>query len=306
MPNTQANGLELFYEDSAENGGNPDAEPILLVMGLGAQMTLWPDEFVEALVAKGYRVIRYDNRDIGLSQKMEGARAPSLPWQLLCKRIGFPARVPYTLRDMADDGAGLLDALGIARAHVVGASMGGMIAQLMAVHHADRLLSLTSIMSTTGNAKLPQAEKHAMQALTAPLKSLDEEVVVEHGLNVARNIGSPGFPFDPERQREKVLRGVRRSVYPPGLPRQLAAIIDDGDRRRRLAQITVPTLVLHGEDDPLVKLEAGKDTAAHIPGAKLVTIPGWGHDLPLELIDQLADEIAAHAGSVKAQAPAAA
>lgn len=303
MPHITANGIELFYEDN----GNPDAEPILLVMGLGAQMTLWPDEFVEALVANGFRVIRYDNRDIGLSQKMEGARAPSLPWQLLRKRIGFPARVPYTLRDMADDGAGLLDALGIARAHVVGASMGGMIAQLMAVHHADRLLSLTSIMSTTGNAKLPQAEKHAMQALTAPLKSLDEETVVEHGLNIARNIGSPGYPFDPERQREKVLRGVRRSVYPPGLPRQLAAIIDDGDRRNRLARISTPTLVLHGEDDPLVKLEAGKDTAAHIPGARLVTIPGWGHDLPPELIDQLADEIAAHAAAAaKAEAPAAA
>ncbi len=299
MPHIAANGIELFYEDK----GNPEHEPILLVMGLGAQMTLWPDEFVDALVGKGYRVIRYDNRDIGLSEKMEGARAPKPVWQVIRKRIGFPARVPYTLKDMADDGAGLLEALDIEKAHVVGASMGGMIAQLMAVHHGDKLTSLTSIMSTTGNPKLPQAEKHAIDALVAPLASLDEEVVVAHGLNIARNIGSPGYPPDPERARERVLRGVRRSVYPPGLPRQLAAIIDDGDRRARLSRITTPTLVLHGEDDPLVKLEAGKDTAKHIPGAKLVTIPGWGHDLPVELIDKLANQIALHAKAARAATP---
>lgn len=291
-PNTK---IEIFYEDTAEHGGDPAHEVILLVMGLGAQLTLWPDELVEVLVGEGYRVIRYDNRDIGLSQKMEGARAPSLPTQVLRKKFGWPARVPYTLADMAHDGIGLLDALNIAQAHVVGASMGGMIAQLMAVHHPDRLLTLTSIMSTTGNGKLPQAEKHAMEALIAPLKGMDEETLVEHGLNIARNIGSPGFPFDPAQQRERVLRSVRRSVYPPGLPRQLAAIIDDGCRRSRLAAVRVPTLVLHGEDDPLVKLEAGEDTARHIPGARLVTIPGWGHDIPIPLIGQVASEIVTHA-----------
>ncbi|PLK24102.1 alpha/beta hydrolase [Porphyrobacter sp. TH134] len=291
-PNT---GIEIFYEDTAPLGGDPAAEVILLVMGLGAQMTLWPDELVAALVGDGFRVIRYDNRDIGLSQKMEGQRAPSLPVQLLRKKIGFPAKVPYTLKDMADDGIGLLDALGIARAHVVGASMGGMIAQLMAVHHGDRLASLTSIMSTTGNGKLPQAEKHAMDALVAPITSMEEESLVAHGLNVAKNIGSPGYPFDPEAQRARVLANIRRSVYPAGLPRQLAAIIDDGCRRSRLAQVSVPTLVMHGEADPLVKLEAGEDTAAHISGARLVTIPGWGHDLPVALIPRIAGEIAAHA-----------
>ena len=227
-PNT---GIEIFYEDR----GSPDAEVILLVMGLGAQMTLWPDELVAALVGDGFRVIRYDNRDIGLSQKFEGARAPSLPVQVLRKKIGFPAKVPYTLKDMADDGIGLLDALGIARAHIVGASMGGMIAQLMAVHHGHRLASLTSIMSTTGNGKLPQAEKHAIDALVAPIQSMEEESLVAHGLNIVKNIGSPGFPFDPDQQREKVLKNVRRSVYPAGPPRQLAAIIDDGCRRARLA-----------------------------------------------------------------------
>jgi pimeloyl-ACP methyl ester carboxylesterase len=287
-PNT---GIEIFYEDH----GDPSHEVILLVMGLGAQLTLWPDELVEALVGEGFRVIRYDNRDIGLSQKMEGARAPSLPIQLLRKKIGFPAKVPYTLKDMADDGIGLLDALGIDKAHVVGASMGGMIVQLMAVHHPDRLMSMTSIMSTTGNGKLPQAEKHAMEALIAPLKGMDEETLVAHGLNIAKNIGSPGFPFDPDQQRERVLKNVRRSVYPAGLPRQLAAIIDDGCRRSRLASVRTPTLVLHGEADPLVKVEAGEDTARHISGARLVTIPGWGHDIPLPLVPRIAGEIVAHA-----------
>ncbi|MET4132594.1 pimeloyl-ACP methyl ester carboxylesterase [Porphyrobacter sp. MBR-155] len=290
-PNTR---IEIFYEDH----GKPENEAILLVMGLGAQLTLWPDELVDALVGDGFRVIRYDNRDIGLSQKMEGARAPSLATQVLRKKFGWPAKVPYTLTDMAHDGIGLLDALEIDTAHVVGASMGGMIAQLMAVHHGPRLRSLTSIMSTTGNGKLPQAEKHAMDALVAPLAAMDEETLVAHGLNIARNIGSPGFPFDPQQQREKVLRNVRRSVYPAGLPRQLAAIIDDGCRRSRLADVRVPTLVLHGEDDPLVKLAAGEDTARHIPGARLVTIPGWGHDIPMPLIDRIAGEIVTHARGV--------
>ena len=291
---TPTTGIDIFYEDH----GDPAHEVILLIMGLGAQLTLWPDELVEALVGEGFRVIRYDNRDIGLSQKIEGARAPSLPMQVLRKKIGFPARVPYTLTDMARDGIGVLDALGIARAHAVGASMGGMIAQLMAVHHPERLMSLTSIMSTTGNPKLPPAEKNAMGALIAPLKGMDEDTLIEHGLNIVRNIGSPGFPFDPEEQRAKVLRNVRRSVYPAGPPRQLAAIIDDGDRRARLAGVRVPTLVLHGEDDPLIKLPAAEDTAAAIPGARLVTIPGWGHDIPAPLVPRVADEIAAHARGV--------
>lgn len=293
-PNT---GIEIFYEDSLDLGGPADAEVILLVMGLGAQMTLWPDELVAALVGDGFRVIRYDNRDIGLSQKMEGKRAPSPAAQVLRKKIGFPAKVPYTLRDMADDGIGLLDGLGIAKAHVVGASMGGMIAQLMAVHHPERLMTLTSIMSTTGNGKLPQAEKNAIEALTAPLKGTDEETVIAHGINIAKNIGSPAY-FDPEEQRAKVRRNMRRSLYPAGLPRQLAAIIDDGCRRSRLASVRTPTLVLHGEDDPLVKLAAGEDTAQHIAGARLVTIPGWGHDLPIPLVPRLAGEIAGHARGV--------
>lgn len=290
-PNT---GIEIFYEEH----GDPQAPAMLLVMGLGAQMTLWPDELVAALASEGFRVIRYDNRDIGLSQKMEGQRAPSPAVQVLRKKIGFPAKVPYTLKDMADDGIGVLDALGIDRAHVVGASMGGMIVQLMAIHHAGRLMSMTSIMSTTGSGKLPQAEPNAIGALTAPLKGTDEETLVAHGLNIIRNIGTPDsaeFPFDEAYQRERVLANMRRSVYPAGLPRQLAAILDDGDRTKRLGAVRTPTLVLHGEADPLVKLPGGEATAAAIPGARLVTIPGWGHDLPLKLVPRLAGEIAAHA-----------
>jgi pimeloyl-ACP methyl ester carboxylesterase len=291
MPEVTANNLTLHYDEH----GDPSHPPVLLVMGLGAQMVLWPQEFVDALVGHGYRVIRYDNRDIGLSQKFDGARAPGIRMQVIRKLIGWPARVPYTLKDMADDGIGVLDALGIEKAHIVGASMGGMIAQLMAIHHGHRMHSLTSIMSTTGNAKLPQADKKAIETLTAPIESMEEEWLVEHGIAIQQAIGSPGFTPDPERQRTRVEQTIRRSVYPAGLPRQLAAIIDDGDRTKRLANVNVPTLVLHGEGDPLVKVEAGRATAAAIPAAKLVTIPGWGHDLPLELVDQLTGEIVSHA-----------
>ncbi|MEP5937904.1 MAG: alpha/beta hydrolase [Erythrobacter sp.] len=294
MPEVTANNLTLHYDEH----GDPSHPPVLLVMGLGAQMVLWPQEFVDALVGHGYRVIRYDNRDIGLSQKFDGARAPGLKMQVIRKMIGWPARVPYTLKDMADDGVGVLDALGIEKAHIVGASMGGMIAQLMAIHHGHRMLSLTSIMSTTGNTKLPQANKDAIATLTAPIVSLEEDALIEHGIAVQKAIGSPGFTPDPVRQRSRVQQVVQRSVYPPGLPRQLAAIIDDGDRTQRLANVSVPTLVLHGEGDPLVKVEAGRATAEAIPDAKLVTIPGWGHDLPLELVDRLTGEIVAHARSV--------
>lgn len=287
-PNTS---IDIHYEAK----GDPANETILLVMGLGAQMILWPDELVDALVDRGFHVIRYDNRDIGLSEKMGDAKPPKIAMQVIRARLGWKAKVPYTLSDMADDGAGLLEALGIAKAHVVGASMGGMIAQLMAINHREKLLSMTSIMSTTGNPKLPQAEKEAMQVLTAPLVSMEEADLVAHGIKVQETIGSPGYRPDPERRRERVTAMVQRSVYPPGLPRQLAAIIDDGDRRARLARVITPTLVLHGEADPLVRLEAGEETAASIPGARLVTIPGWGHDLPAELVERLADEIAEHA-----------
>ena len=298
MPQTTANGITIEYDEH----GDKNAPPLLLVMGLGAQMTLWPQELVDALVERGFRVIRYDNRDIGLSHKMEGAKAPGIVKLMLLSRFGLKPKVPYTLADMADDGIGLLDALGIAKAHIVGASMGGMIAQHMAFSHPERVLTLTSIMSTTGNRKLPQATREAMTALTKRPESMDEEVLVEHGVKVATAIGSPGYRSDPGKVRERSRALIKRSFYPQGMPRQLAAIIADGDRRERLQSVKAPTLVIHGEADPLVPLAGGQDTAAHIAGARLKTIPGMGHDLPLELVDEIADAIAEHVRGPQAQA----
>lgn len=291
MPKTTANGIEIHYEEQ----GDPAAPAMLLIMGFGAQLTLWPDELVEALAAQGFRVIRYDNRDVGLSQKFDGVKAPGLVKMTLLSKIGFTPKVPYTLADMADDGVGLLDALGIERAHIVGASMGGMIAQHVAARHPDRCLSLTAVFSTTGNPKLPPARSEAMKALITRPDSTEEGVLVEHGMMLARTIGSPGYPAPEDRLRERTLASVRRSFYPEGPTRHLSAIVADGDRRAMLRDIAVPTLVLHGEDDPLVPCEGGRDTAASIPGARLKTIPGWGHDLPLELVDELAGAIGEHA-----------
>lgn len=291
MPKAIANGIEIHYEEQ----GDKTAPPMLLIMGFGAQLTLWPDELVEALASRGFRVIRYDNRDIGLSHKFDGVKAPGLVKMTLLSKLGLKPKVPYTLADMADDGAGLLDTLGIEKAHIVGASMGGMIAQHFVSRHADKCLSLTTIFSTTGNPKLPPAKPEAMKALVTRPDSTDVEVLVEHGMMVARTIGSPGYPTEDERLRERTTASVRRSFYPEGPTRHLSAIVADGDRRGMLKDVTVPTLVLHGEDDPLVPCEGGRDTAASIPGAKLKTIPGWGHDLPLELVDELADAITGHA-----------
>ena len=291
MPQVSANGVQIHYEEH----GDPGDPAMLLIMGFGAQLTLWPDELVEALASRGFRVIRYDNRDIGLSQKFDGVKAPGLVKMTLLSKLGMTPRVPYTLSDMAADGVGLLDALGIERAHVVGASMGGMIAQHVAAKYPDRCLSFTQIFSTSGNPRLPAARKEALQALVTRPRSNDEAVLVEHGIMLARTIGSPGFPAQEERLRERTLASVKRSFYPEGPTRHLSAIVADGDRSTMLREISVPTLVLHGEDDPLVPCEGGRDTAACIPAARLRTIPGWGHDLPLELVETLSDEITSHA-----------
>jgi pimeloyl-ACP methyl ester carboxylesterase len=293
MPKAQANGIEIHYEEH----GDPTADPMLLIMGFGAQLTLWPDELVDALAGHGFRVIRYDNRDIGLSEKFDGVKAPGILKMTLLTKLGFTPKVPYTLADMADDGAGLLDALEIDRAHIVGASMGGMIAQHVAARYSQRCKSLTSIFSTTGNPKLPTAKPEALKALVTRPKSMEEEALVDHGVMLARTIGSPGYPSDEDRLRDRTRASVQRSIYPEGPSRHLSAIVADGDRREMLKEVSVPTLVLHGEDDPLVPVEGGRDTAAAIPGAKLKTIPGWGHDLPLELVDEVAEAIASHARS---------
>lgn len=291
MASVAANGIEIEYEVA----GDASAPPMLLVMGLGAQLTLWPDELVAALVDRGFRVIRYDNRDIGLSTKFDSAGIPDLASVMMAAMTGRAVAAPYTLSDMAADGIALLDMLGIASAHVVGASMGGMIAQLMAVVHAPRVRSLVSIMSTTGNPALPAARPEAMAVLTGRPTSGDRDAIVAYGMRAAQVIGSPAYPNDPDRLRARVERDFDRSFAPAGAMRQMAAVIADGDRRERLRRIVAPTTVIHGDADPLVPVEGGRDTAAAIPGAELRIIPGMGHDLPLALVDDIADAIAATA-----------
>lgn len=288
------NGIDITYEDR----GPKDAPAILMVMGLGGQLTLWPDEFVAALNDRGFRTIRYDNRDVGLSTRFDAAGVPNLKWMFVKAAIGLPVRPAYTLADMAADGIGLLDHLGIGQAHIVGVSMGGMISQHIAARYPDRVLTLTSVMSTTGNRRLPKARKEAMQALANRPMSGDKEALIAYGVKAARVIGSPGYPSDEERLQRRVRTDFERGWYPPGFARQVAAIVADGDRRPMLKSIKTPTLVIHGEDDPLVPLAGGRDTAANIAGARLLTIPGMGHDLPLALVDRLADAIAGHIGEV--------
>jgi pimeloyl-ACP methyl ester carboxylesterase len=277
MPRSAANGIEIEYELVGSESGRP----LLLIMGLGAQMILWDDEFCGQLAAGGHRVIRFDNRDVGLSTKLDHAPAPS-PLKLMQARLaGETLEVPYTLEDMADDAAGLLDALEIERAHVVGASMGGMIAQTLALRHRSRVRSLTSIMSTTGNPNLPPATPEAMAVLLEPPPT-ERAAAIERGVAVSRVIGSPGFPFDEARIRERSARLYDRAFYPIGVARQLAAIVAGESRVEALGSLGVPALVIHGDADPLVPVEGGEDTCEAIPGAELLLIEGMGHDLPPE------------------------
>jgi pimeloyl-ACP methyl ester carboxylesterase len=293
MPTAPANGITLFYDTF----GDPKNPAILLVMGLGAQMTLWEPAFCEALAARGFHVIRFDNRDVGLSTKIEGGPAPDIARAM----TGDASSASYTLWDMADDAAGLLDALGIAKAHIVGASMGGMIVQAIAIRHPDRVLSLTSIMSTTGDREVGQAKPEAMAALLAPPPASREEAI-ELMVRTTRVIGSPGYPADEAELRKRAGEAYDRANYPAGMARQLVAIIASGDRTEQLKDVRVPTLVIHGEDDPLVTLSGGQATARAVPGAKLLTIPGMGHDMPAQLRDQFVDAIVENAR--KAAAPA--
>jgi pimeloyl-ACP methyl ester carboxylesterase len=286
MPRTAANGIEIEYDEF----GSPSDRPLLLIMGLGAQMILWDEDFCSQLATRGHRVIRFDNRDVGLSTKLDGAPAPH-PMELMQARLaGETLEVPYTLEDMADDAAGLLDALEIERAHAVGASMGGMIAQTLAIRHPSRVSSLTSIMSTSGNPNLPPAKPEAMAVLLTPVPT-EREAAIERGVEVSRTIGSPGFPFDEGRIRERSARLYDRAFYPIGVARQLAAILAGESRVEALESLSVPALVIHGEADPLVPVEGGRDTHAAIPGAELLLIEGMGHDLPPETWPRIARAI---------------
>ncbi|MCB1932554.1 MAG: alpha/beta fold hydrolase [Candidatus Accumulibacter sp.] len=287
MPQITANKLQIEYESL----GAPSAPAVLLIMGLGAQLSRWPVEFCEALVAHGFHVIRFDNRDCGLSSKLDEAGVPDIGQSL---RSGVPLRVPYTLADMAADSVGLLDALAIQQAHIVGASMGGAIAQILAATYPQRTLSLTSIMSTSSHPDLPPPTREASQALLAPLPAArDRETLVEDALRRQLAVASPDFPSCPQRLREALLDEHERGFHPRGVARQLAAFLASGDRRALLQTITAPTLVLHGRDDPLIPVACGHDVAAHIPGAQMRVIDGMAHDLPLALAEVFADAIAA-------------
>jgi pimeloyl-ACP methyl ester carboxylesterase len=291
MTTVAANGITIEYESL----GDPSAPAILLIMGLGMQLVAWPDAFCHGLVERGFRVIRFDNRDCGLSSKVRVRKQPNLLAALAAAWLRLPVRAPYTLDVMAADAVGLLDALGVRRAHVVGVSMGGMIAQVLAATFPARVMSLTSIMSSSGSRKVSQPRPDAKRALLSrPGNPGDAESVIDHLVGVFGVIGSPGFPAKPEELRDQLTRSVRRSYHPAGVARQLVAIIASGDRRRLLRNVTAPTLVIHGADDPLVPVEAGRDTARHIAGAKLTVIEGMGHDLPAALLPMLVAAIAAH------------
>lgn len=274
----KTNRIDLAYDSF----GNDEDVTILLIAGLGTQMIRWTVQFCEALAARGYRVIRFDNRDAGCSTHFRQFAPPDFRALVASLTAGQRPDVPYTLYDMASDAIGLLDALAIDRAHVVGRSMGGMIAQIMASEHPRRVLSLTSIMSSTGNPALPQAAPDVMAMMMRPTPSplMDEAGFLAHSLAFARRIAGPGHPFDEEAHRLIVLEEVGRAYDPGGSGRQIAAMAVTGDRRARLATITVPTLVIHGADDPLILPAGGKDTAASIPNAELLLIEGMGHDLP--------------------------
>jgi pimeloyl-ACP methyl ester carboxylesterase len=286
-----ANGTAIEVDDQGPAGG----EPLLLIMGLGMQLIGWPDELVQMLVARGFRVIRLDNRDAGLSQGFDELGVPNLAWVGMRFALHLKVRSPYARADMARDTLGVMDALGIAKAHVCGASMGGMIAQHLAAANPGRIKSLTRMMTTSGARRLPQPGMKVRQALISRPDGRDPEAVVAHLQRVLKLIGSPAYAPDPGRLRERLLQSVNRAWRPAGTARQIAAIVADGDRSALLPRIDAPTRVIHGRDDPLVPVPAGHDLVAKIPGAVADIVPGMGHDLPLQLLPHFAAGIAENA-----------
>ncbi len=275
MAIAQANGIEIEYEVI----GQPDAPPLLLVMGLGAQLIGWDDDFCLDLARQGFRVVRFDNRDVGLSTKFDHLGLPNLLEAAAKHASGQPIEAAYTLWDMAEDAAGLLDALRIEKAHIVGASMGGMIAQCFAIRHTERVVSLTSIMSTTGAPDLPAPTPEATGILLSPGPS-DRAGNIERAVTAGRVLSGGGFPFEEERIRRAAERAYDRSFYPPGPVRQLIAIVGSSSRREALARVTAPALVIHGDADPLIPVSGGIDTHQALSGSELVIIGGMGHELP--------------------------
>lgn len=292
MARVQANGIAIEYEIA----GNADAPVMVLIHGVGAQLVRWPEGFCDRLVAAGFRVLRFDNRDIGLSSHAEGD-VPHLAAVTAAARDGRSPELPYTLKDMAADTAGLLDALSIARAHVLGVSLGGMIAQVLAIEHPERVRSLAIVMSNSGNPEMPPAnpETSTMLAKAAPDPFTDREAYLAHQVELNRALGSPLYPAREEELRAFAARSADRAWNPQGPGRQLAASRGAADRRAALRNIEVPTLVIHGADDPLIPVECGEDIAENVPGAWMLKIRGMGHDLPSELFDLFVATVAANA-----------
>lgn len=297
MPQYPANGLFLEAETLTPPGRRPRSAkasappPVLLVMGLGLQLTAWPEPFVQGLLARGHTVIRFDNRDVGLSTQRPEWGRPNLLSAALRPVLGLAARVPYTLHDMAADAVGLLDAMALPKAHVVGISMGGMIGQLMAATYPDRVASFACLMSSSGARHLPGPTAAARRVmLNRPLYG-GPQASIDHSVKVMRTIGSTRYPTPEARLRERAAIGVARAHHPMSTLRHMAAIAATGDRSRLLRDISSPTSVIHGHQDPLVPVAAAHDLAAKIPGAELCLIDGMGHDLPAELMPEILDAI---------------
>ena len=288
-----SNGIRVEVEDH----GSPGGEPLLLIMGLGMQLVAWHEDFVASLVERGFRVIRFDNRDIGLSQGFDHFGVPSLVLDSVRFTLGLRVRSPYSLADMADDSIGVMDALGIAKAHVCGASMGGMIAQQIAARHPGRVKSLTLMMTSSGARKLPGPSMKVRGALLSrPDDPTSVDSIVAHYVSLYKLIGSPGFPAGDDYLNSRLRMSVQRSHRPQGTARQLVAIAADGDRSSLLGRIAVPTQIIHGSNDPLVPVAAGHDLAAKIRGAGLDVIDGMGHDLPVPLWPRFGAKLAEVAG----------
>jgi pimeloyl-ACP methyl ester carboxylesterase len=291
-----ANGLRL----EVETLGDPANPTVLLIMGLGMQLVAWPNEFCQTLVDAGYHVVRFDNRDIGLSEKIKSDLRINLPLAMMRYFLRLPVRAPYLIDAMAADSIGVLDALGIDAAHFVGASLGGMIAQVAAANYPKRCLSLTSIMSSSGDRRLPLADFKLVQLLLSrPSANASEDQLTDHFARLFKIIGSPGFPVPPDELRARLRVGVKRGYYPAGTARQLLAIVASGDRSALLRTISKPTLIIHGDRDPLVPVRHGVDCARKIPGAKLKIVPGMGHDLAPGLLPILSEAVIAQLRAIR-------
>lgn len=301
MPTVTANGINIAYESFGPEHG----PTVLLVMGLGGQLTMWPDRLVEDLVAGGYRVVLFDNRDIGLSHHHRGEKSPNILRQILLRRIGIRIKTPYALADMAKDTIGLMDALKLDRVHLVGISMGGMICQHVAQMAPDRVSSLTAIMTTTGNPKLPRPAGKVMQAMIrrGP-QPTTRDAIIDQSVATFGVIGTPGEDHNTNGMRDRITQSYDRSFNPAGVLRQMSAIVASGDFRKVTRGVKAPTLVIHGNKDPLVPIEGGQDIAKLVRGARMEVMDGMGHDVPPRFLPDITKLMLDHFASTKVYSPA--